>query len=65
MTKYSIGRRLEYKVINILKDALDSKKYTIIRTAGSHSPVDVFVIEHRNRRGFGIQCKSKLVKKKL
>jgi len=64
-TNYKIGRRLEYKIIKILKEALDSEKYTVIRTAGSHSPVDVYVIEHRTKQGFGIQCKSKLKTKEF
>lgn len=55
---YVTGRRLEYKIINLLKLHLDKDKYTVIRTAGSHSPVDVYVIEHRTKQGFGIQCKS-------
>ena len=46
-------------IVNLLKKYLDPDKYTIIRTAGSHSPVDIFVIEHRSGQGFGIQCKSK------
>ena len=58
-TNYEIGRKLEYKIMKILKEALDPKRYTIIRTAGSHSPVDIYVIEHRTSQGFGIQCKSK------
>ena len=61
---YITGRRLEYKIVKILKDNLPENKFTIIRTAGSHSPVDVFVIEHRGNRAFGIQCKSKKEKKK-
>jgi len=56
---YVIGRKLEYKIMKILKEALSKDKYTIIRTAGSHSPVDIYVIEHRTRQGFGIQCKSR------
>ena len=59
MTNYTIGRKLEYKIMKILKEALDPDKYTIIRTAGSHSPVDIYIIEHRTGQGFGIQCKSK------
>jgi len=59
MTNYKIGVRLEYKIMKILKENLSQKKYTIIRTAGSHSPVDIVVLEHRGRRCFGIQCKSK------
>jgi len=54
---YLTGVRLERKIIKILKEALDPNKYTIMRTAGSHSPVDVFVIEHRGKC-FAIQCKS-------
>ena len=66
MTNYTIGRTFEYKIINLLKKYLPSNKYTIIRTAGSHSPVDVFVIEHRNgeNAAFGIQCKSEKKKTK-
>lgn len=56
---YKIGRRFEYYIVNLLRKILPADKYTIIRTAGSHSPVDVVIIEHRNRRCFGIQCKSK------
>ena len=63
MTNYTIGRRLEYKIIKILKENLESDKYTVIRTAGSHSPVDVFVVEHRTKSCFGIQCKSTLKNK--
>ncbi len=66
---YKAGVRLEYKIMKLLKDNLPSDKFTVIRTAGSHSPVDVFVIEHirdvgRKRDGFGIQCKTKKLKKK-
>ena len=64
MTNYRTGVRFEYKIMKILKENLPKEKYTIIRTAGSHSPVDVFVIEHRSRKGFGIQCKSKLIQAK-
>jgi len=60
---YKAGRRFEYKIMQILKDNLPSEKYTIIRTAGSKSPVDVVVIEHLGNQGvkrsFGIQCKTK------
>ena len=58
MKNYKIGIKLEYKIMKILKENLPSEKYTIIRTAGSHSPVDIIVLEHR-RKYFGIQCKSK------
>lgn len=60
---YKAGRRFEYKIMKILKENLPKEKYTIIRTAGSHSPVDIFVIEHLGKQGikrsFGIQCKTK------
>ncbi len=60
---YKAGVRFEYKIMALLKDMLDPEKYTIIRTAGSHSPVDVVIIEHLGNRGpkrsFGIQCKTK------
>lgn len=62
MKNYKIGTALEYKIIKILKENLPAEKYTIIRTAGSHSPVDVVVLEHRGRRYFGIQCKSKKIR---
>ena len=62
MTNYRTGARLEYKVIKILKEALPEPKYQIIRTAGSHSPVDCVVLENRGRRFVGIQCKSRKVK---
>ena len=60
---YKAGVRFERKIINLLKDNLSSDKYTIIRTAGSHSAVDVVIIEHLGKQGvkrsFGIQCKTK------
>ena len=66
---YNAGRRFEYKIMKILKDNLPSDKYTIIRTAGSHSPVDVILIEHLGdtgvKRSFGIQAKTVKGKKKL
>lgn len=59
---YQAGVRFERKLINLLKEHLPKEKYTIIRTAGSHSPVDVVVIEHLGQQGqnrsFGIQCKT-------
>ena len=67
-TNYKKGVTFEHNLVKILKEILDPKKYTIIRTAGSHSPVDVLIIEHRgvkaqkgfslHNRAFGIQCKS-------
>ena len=55
---YNTGRRLEYKIMNLLKKWLDKNKYTVMRTAGSHSPVDVIIIENRSKRAATIQCKS-------
>jgi len=57
---YIRGRAFEYEILNLLKKHLPADKYTIIRTAGSHSPVDVFIVKHINRQAFGIQCKTKL-----
>ena len=60
---YLAGARFERKIVNLLKEHLPREKYTIIRTAGSHSPVDVVIIEHLGmqgvKRSFGIQCKTK------
>ena len=61
---YLAGVRLEREIINLLKKHLNSERYTIIRTAGSHSPVDVIVLKHVENKGvdrayFGIQCKTK------
>lgn len=57
--EYERGRRFEYEIVNLLKRHLPPEKYTIIRTAGSHSPVDVVIIKHITREVFGIQCKTK------
>ena len=61
---YKAGVRLEYEIMRILKDALPADRYTIIRTAGSHSPVDIVILKHVGKQGvdreyFGIQCKTK------
>ncbi len=64
---YQAGVRFERKIVNLLKDNLPSNKYTIVRSAGSKSAVDVVVIEHLGKQGqnrsFGIQCKTKKEKK--
>ena len=66
---YKAGVRFEYKIMKLLKEHLPSLKYTILRTAGSHSPVDVVIIEHLGlqgvKRSFGIQCKTVKGKAKL
>ena len=59
---YERGRRFEYEMVNLLKKHLPKEKYTIIRTAGSHSPVDVIILKHINKEYFGIQCKTKKLK---
>ena len=63
-TSYKAGVRLEREIMILLKQFLDPNKYTVIRTAGSHSPVDVVVLKHLGKQGidreyFGIQCKTK------
>ena len=51
---YIKGRRKEYKVVNELREA----GYDIVqRTAGSHSPVDLFAIDKKNRCIRFVQCK--------
>ena len=64
---YTAGRKFEYYIMQVLAEALDPEKYTIIRTAGSHSPVDVIVLKFVGKQGkareyFGIQCKTKKLK---
>jgi len=61
MTNYKTGVRLEYLVVNTLKEHLP-KNCTVHRTAGSHTGADVIVIQ--KRRAIKIQCKSKKVKGK-
>lgn len=60
---YKAGVRFENYLVNLLRKILPEHKYTIIRTAGSHSPVDVVIIQHLGKQGlkrsFGIQCKTK------
>ena len=60
---YKAGARFEYEIMKLLKEHLPKEKYTIIRTAGSHSPVDVLIVKHLGKQGtnrsFGIQCKTR------
>lgn len=60
---YIAGVRFEREIQNLLKKHLPEGKYTIIRTAGSHSPVDVIILKHIDKTGrkryYGIQCKTK------
>ena len=62
--KYEQGRRFEYEIIKKLKKIFPEGKYTIIRTAGSHSPVDVVILKHLGRKYFGIQAKTERLRKK-
>ena len=48
---YKAGARFEYEMMTLLKKHLHPDKYTIIRTAGSHSPVDVVIIRHISNTG--------------
>ena len=62
--QYKAGSRFEYEIMELLKKYLPAEKYTIIRTAGSHSPVDIIILKHIGKQGvdreyFGIQCKTK------
>ena len=51
---YVKGRRKEYKVVKQLKEhGFDIAQ----RSAGSHSPVDIFAIDKINRRIVLVQCK--------
>jgi len=64
---YIRGRAFEYEMMALLKEHLPQKKYTVIRTAGSHSPVDVLVIKHMrgDNKAFGVQCKTKKASSKV
>jgi Holliday junction resolvase len=65
---YIRGRSFEYEIINLLKHHLPKNKYTIIRTAGSHSPIDIIIVKHikyGKNKSFGIQCKTKKIKNKV
>ena len=66
---YDAGRRFEYQIMKILEEHLPKDKYTVVRSAGSHSPVDIIVLKHVGAQGvdreyFGIQCKTKKLKAK-
>jgi len=63
MTNYTRGRALEYKVKKIMED----KGYFVIRSAGSHGPVDLQATcgvgpdlsGHVRTESWIIQCKTK------
>ena len=50
---YLKGRRLEYEIQHKLQNA----GWLAVRTAGSHSPIDIIAIRHNKIRV--IQCKAK------
>ena len=53
-SNYVKGRRKEYKIVNYLKqNGFD----IVVRTAGSHSPVDIFAINKSEKKIFFIQSK--------
>ena len=51
--RYVKGRRKEYKVMNEARD----KGCVALRSAGSHSPIDVVVVDTEHRVIRLIQCK--------
>ena len=52
--QYIIGRRKEYKVISQLK----KEGFKLAqRSAGSHSPVDIWAVNHTARKIKLVQCK--------
>jgi Holliday junction resolvase len=51
--KYIKGRRKEYKIVNEAKQ----NGFISFRSAGSHSPIDVVVIDLANKEIKFIQCK--------
>lgn len=57
MTKYTKGRRKEYKIV---KDLKKSGFDIAQRTAGSHSPFDVIAIRKKDRKILLVQSKRTL-----
>jgi len=58
MTRYQKGRRLEYRV----KELLEREGYFVIRSSGSHTPVDIVAINESEV--VLIQCCTKKDKKR-
>lgn len=50
---YVKGRKKEYRVMNAARDA----GCVALRSAGSHSPIDVVIIDYKNRIIRLVQCK--------
>lgn len=55
-SNYVKGRRYEYKTMQKLRDMGCD---IVIRSAGSHSPIDVIGIDSKTRHIFFLQCKPK------
>ena len=53
MTNYQKGVRKERKFVNEAR----AEGHISLRSAGSHSPIDVVIIDHRNKQISLIQCK--------
>ena len=53
MTNYQKGARKERKLVNEARAA----GLTSFRSAGSHSPIDVIVVNHRTKELWLVQCK--------
>lgn len=58
--KYAKGARLERAVVQMWK----KQGYISCRTAGSHSPIDVFSINPKNMQIVLVQCKNKVMSEK-
>ena len=54
---YVKGRRKEYKICDIYKQSRHHKWDIVQRTAGSHSPIDIFAVCKAERRIDFIQAK--------
>ena len=52
---YLKGRNFEYKV----KKSLEDDGYFVVRTAGSHSPIDLLAFKRDDIRMLQLKCKAK------
>ena len=57
---YVKGRRKEYKIVNDAK----AKGFLAFRSAGSHSPIDVVIIDLQEEEISFIQCKPDSISEK-
>ena len=64
---YKAGVNFEREVMKVLEEHFPEPKHIIVRTAGSHSPLDVIIMKRIGEQGvnrsFGIQCKTRKEKK--